>query len=118
VTAPNQEVTLEHLAKLSRLLDAATTEVAELDEAAVRAKQAHEVASARTYLTAEGPVDARKAQAVVSCADLALAAELAAAKHRACRERIRTLGVQIDVGRSLSAAQRNQFNAEATGQHT
>ena len=51
-------------------------------------------------------------------ADLVLHAELAAAKHRACRERIRTLGVQIEVGRSLSAAVRSQWNAEPVGQFT
>lgn len=34
------------------------------------------------------------------------------------RERIRTLGAQLDVGRTLSAAIRNQFSAEAVGQYT
>ena len=115
---PTQTDIVLRLAELSRLLDAATVEVAVLDEEAVRAKQAHEVASARAYLTAEGPVDARKATAVIEAADLALASDLAAAKHRACRERIRTLGVQIEVGRSLSAAVRSQFAAEPVGQFT
>ena len=56
---PSQTDIVLRLAELSRLLDAATVEVAVLDEEAVRAKQAFEVASARAYLTAEGPVDAR-----------------------------------------------------------
>ena len=81
-------------------------------------KQAHEVAAARAYLTAEGSIEARKAQAVIACADLALESELAQAKHRACRERIRTIGTQLDTGRTLSAAIRNQFMAEPIGQHT
>ena len=51
---PTQTEIVLRLAELSRLLDAATLEVAVLDEEAVRAKQAHEVASARAYLTAEG----------------------------------------------------------------
>jgi len=118
VSLPNQIEIVKRLSELSRLLDAATDEVAILDEHAVKAKQAHEVAAARAYLTAEGSIEARKAQAVVSCADLALAAELAAAKHRACRERIRTIGTQLDTGRTLSAAIRNQFMAEPIGQHT
>ena len=118
MTLPTQTEVVLRLAELSRLLDAATVEVAQLDEAAVRAKQAHEVANAKAYLTAEGPVDARKAQAVIACEQHALASELAAAKHRACRERIRTLGVQLDVGRTLSAAIRNQFQAEPVGQYT
>jgi len=115
---PSQTDIVLRLAELSRLLDAATVEVADLDEASVRAKQAHEVAHARAYLTAEGSIEARKATAVLQAADLALAAELAAAKHRACRERIRTLGVQIDVGRSLNSAVRSPFAAEPVGQFT
>jgi hypothetical protein len=55
---------------------------------------------------------------VVTVAEFCLARELAEAQHRACRERIRTIGVQIDVGRTMSAATRNQFAAEATGQWT
>lgn len=115
---PNQLEIVKRLSELSRLLDAATDEVAVLDEAAVRAKQAHEVAAARAYLAADGSIEARKATAVIAVADLALAYELAAAQHRACRERIRTLGVQIEVGRSLSAATRSQFIAEPVGQYT
>ena len=118
MSLPNQTEVVLRLAELSRLLDAATVEVAALDEAAVRAKQQHEVAAARAYLTAEGSIEARKAQAVIACADLALESELAQAKHRACRERIRTIGTQLDTGRTLSAAIRNQFMAEPIGQHT
>ena len=113
---PSQSEIVLRLAELSRLLDKATQEIAELDEAAVRAKQAHEVASARAYLNAEGAVDTRKA--IVKVAEQTLQRELAEAKHRACRERIRTIGVQIDVGRTMSAATRNQFAAKATGQWT
>lgn len=115
---PSQSEIVLRLAELSRLLDKATQEIAELDEAAVRAKQAHEVASARAYLAAEGPVDTRKCIAIVTVAEQSLARDLAEAQHRACRERVRTIGVQIDVGRTMSAATRNQFAAEATGQWT
>ena len=115
---PNQLEIVKRLSELSKLLDAATDDIAALDEAAVVAKQANEVAYARAFLAADGPMDARKAQAVIVTADAALAMELAAAKHRACRERIRTLGVQIEVGRSLSSAVKAQFAAEATGQWT
>lgn len=115
---PSQADIVRRLSELSRLLDAATDEVAVLDEESVRAKQAAEVAYARAYLAAEGSIEARKATATVAVADLALAFELAAARHRACRERIRTLGVQIDTGRTLSAAIRSQFSAEPVGQYT
>lgn len=106
------------LAELSRLLDKATVEIAELDEAAVRAKSTYETTFARAFLQADGPMDARKQIAVLAAADQRLAMELAEAQHRACRERIKTLGVQIDVGRSMSAALRQQFQAEAVGQWT
>lgn len=115
---PTQSDIVLRLAELSRMLDKATQDIADLDEAAVKAKQAHEVASARAYLAADGAVDTRKNIAVVTVAELCLARELAEAQHRACRERIRTIGVQIDVGRTMSAATRNQFAAEATGQWT
>jgi hypothetical protein len=113
---PTQEQVLARLAELTRLLDAATVDVARLDEDAVRAKQAYEVGFASAFLRAEGSVDARRQVATIGVASLALDAELAAAKHRACRERIRTLGIQIDVGRTLSAATRSSWRAEATGQ--
>ena len=115
---PSQVDIVLRLAELSRLLDAATVEVGDLDEASVRAKQAHEVAHARAYLTSEGSIEARKAEAVLKCADLALAAELAAAKHRACKERINTLRSQLSIGQTLSAAVRTQFMTEPTGQFT
>lgn len=113
---PNQVEVLSRLAEVSRLLDKATDDLAVFDEVAVRAKQRFEVAHARTYLAAEGSVNAREAIATIGCADEQLEAELAAARVRACRERIRTLGAQLDVGRTLSAAFRSQWAAEATGQ--
>jgi len=115
---PSQRDIVLRLSELSKLLDAATVEVAELDEAAVTRKQAFEVAQARAFLAAEGPMDARKAQATLAAAEYALAYELAAAKHRACRERINTLRSQLSIGQTLSAAVRAQFGAEAVGQWT
>ena len=114
----SQAEVLDRLSECSRLLDAAQQDLAVLDEAAVRAKQAFEVAWARAYLKAEGSIEARKAEAVLVTAGECLEAELCAAKVRACRERIRTLGAQLDVGRTLSAAIRSQFQAEPVGQWT
>lgn len=113
-----QAEVLDRLSECSRLLDKAQQDLAELDEAAVRAKQAFEVAWARAYLKAEGSIEARKAEAVLVTAGECLEAELCAAKVRACRERIRTLGAQLDVGRTLSAAIRSQWQAEPVGQWT
>jgi hypothetical protein len=61
-------------------------------------------------------MDQRKQQAVLACERESLDAEIAAQKVRACRERIRTLGVQIDVGRSLNAAQRAEWAAAGVTQ--
>ena len=114
----SQAEVLDRLSECSRLLDKAQQDLADLDEAAVRAKQAFEVSWARAYLKAEGSIEARKAEAVLVTAGECLEAELCAATVRACRERIRTLGAQLDVGRTLSAAIRSQFQAEPVGQWT
>ena len=118
MSLPTQLEVIKRLSECSRLLEVAQHDLADLDEAAVRAKQAYEVAWARAYLKADGSIEARKAEAVIVTAGEALEAELCAAKVRACRERIRTLGAQLDVGRTLSAAIRSQFQAEPVGQWT
>ncbi len=115
---PTQMQSLERLAELSRLLDAATSEIAVLDEEAVRAKSAYEVAYARAFLDNQGSMDLRKQIAIYETRDENLLYEIAQQKVRACKERIRTLGVQIEVGRSLASAHKTQFNAEAVGQYT
>ena len=118
MSLPNQIAVLERLAEVSKLLDAATDEMAVLDEAAVRAKQSFEVAFSRAFLRSEGAMDLRKHLAVVATGDELLVVELASQQVRACRERIRTLGLQLEVGRSLSAALRSGFNSEGVGQWT
>lgn len=113
---PTHAQSLDRLAELSRLLDKATDDLAQLDEEAVKAKATHEVAYARAFLNAHGPVDTRKQIATIETETENLTAEIAAAKHRACKERIRTLGIQIEVGRSLASAHKTQWAAEPTGQ--
>ena len=100
------------------MLDAATREAEVLDEASVRAKQAHEQAYARAFMTNQGSMDLRKQIAIFECEAESLEADLTAMKLRACKERIRTLHTQIEVGRSLSSAHKTQFTAEAAGQYT
>lgn len=98
------------LARLSRQLDSAVTDLARLDEAAIRARSAFEVAYARAFLTAEGAMDIRKQDAVLQTSDLKLTAELAEAQVRATKESIRALGTRIDVGRSLGTAIRAEVS--------
>lgn len=116
MTTPTTHDVIHRLAELSKMLDLATTEVAELDEAAVLAKSGYEVAFARAFVTAQGSVDFRKQNAVLETADVKLAAELAEQKVRACRERIRTIRDQIEVGRSLNSAVKAEWSAGAVGQ--
>lgn len=114
---PTVNDVVKRLAELSRMLDAATAEVAELDEKAVRAKGRYQVAFARAFLGQEsGSVDARKQTAVLECRDEWLAAEIAEQQVRACRERIRTIRDQIEVGRSLNSAIKAEWSAGAVGQ--
>lgn len=115
---PNHQQALERLAELSKLLDKATDEIAILDEEAVRAKQLYEVAYARAFLDAIGSMDLRRQIATYETREQNLTMELAQAKVRAIKERIRTLGTQIEVGRSLASAHKNQYLAEPVGQYT
>lgn len=115
---PTQQEVVLRLSELSRLLEAKTTEIARLDEAEQRAKAAHKVAFARCFLNTVGPVDVRKQTAVLETADLELAFDLAAVQTRAAREAIRTIRDQLDVGRSLGAAARAEFQATGWGQNT
>ncbi len=115
---PEQTRVIKRLSEVSRMLDAATDELAQLDEAAVRAKQAFEVGYARAFIEAEGSVDLRKHVATVKTAGERLEYELAYAQHRACKERMNTLRNQLSTGQTVSAALRHQFAAEGTGQFT
>jgi hypothetical protein len=89
------------LSKISKEIDETTAVIAELDEAAVRARQAYKVAYARAFLTTEGSMDVRKYTAELECADLTLTSELADQEHRAAVSSIRALRDRLEVGRSL-----------------
>jgi hypothetical protein len=115
---PEQLRVIKRLAEVSRMLDSATEELAQLDEGAVQAKQTFEVEYARAFIEAEGSVDMRKHIATVTTAGERLEYELAYAKHRACKERMNTLRNQLSTGQTVSAALRHQFAAEGTGQFT
>jgi hypothetical protein len=100
----------DRLADLSRQLDKATSDAWVLDEKAVRARHACELAFSRAFLTADGSMDVRKHKAVLATDMEKLEAEIAEQVLRGCRARIATLKVQIDTGRSLSAAIRAEVS--------
>lgn len=109
------DIVLE-LSRIGRELDALSHRITELDAAAVEAWRAHRVAYAEAYLSAEGTAETRRQVAVLAAEDERFAAETADQGHRAARERIRVLRDRLEIGRSLNAARRAEFAAEATGQ--
>lgn len=96
---PNSAV-LE-LAKLSRDLDAAGHRIRDLEHQAVNTKHRYTIEYHKAFLTAEGSIQARQAQATIDTADLRVAAELAEAELRIVKSDIRILENRIDVGRSV-----------------
>ena len=96
---PNDAV-LE-LAKLSRTLDQAGYRLHDAERKAVRNRHEFTVAQAKAFLTAEGSIQARTAQATVDTAEARVGAELAEAEVRILRSDIRILENRIDVGRSV-----------------
>lgn len=105
------EAIVRRLVELSRMLDQATDDVDRLDDEAVRARAAHRVAYAEAFLKAEGPMDMRVQIATVKAEEKRFLLDIADQKVRACKERIRTIRDQIEVGRSLSAALRAEWAA-------
>lgn len=106
------------LAELSKELDSKTGEAEDLDGKAVRARHAYELAFSRSFLSSTGSVDARKHHAVIETEIEKLEAEIADQVLRACRARIATIKVQIETGRSLSAAIRAEVSLAGSGYST
>ena len=105
-----------NLAAIGRELDRLSGEVAERDEAVVRAYSAHRVAYAEAFTTGSGSVKDREQAAVLACEHLKLEAELAEQVLRATKERIKVLRDRLEIGRSVNAAIRTQFTTEGIGQ--
>lgn len=107
MTHPNEIA--GQLIQLARDLDAAVKELQRLDESAIRAKSRFEVENARAFLSAEGSMDIRKHTATIKTSDRKLDAEIAESRVRAQKELVRTIGIRIDVGRTLSATVRSEI---------
>lgn len=116
MNTPTVNQVVSRLSELSRALDDATDEYALLDEAWVKAKATYRVEYARSFLTTEGSVAHREQTAVITVQQEWLEMEIADQKVRACRERIRTIRDQIEVGRSLNSAIKSEWAASGVGQ--
>lgn len=112
---PNLTDIATRLAALSRDLDKATSAAEYLDRDAVDKRHVADLAYSRAFLNSTGSVDARKHHAVIETEVEKLAAEVADAALRACRTRIATLKMQIETGRSLSAAIRAELSLAGSG---
>lgn len=110
--------TLENIAHCSRLLDETVVELGELDLEHVYAKSDAIVAYARAFMSSDGPMEVRKQQSLLDTFQERLDEELAEAKLRACKARLQKLHAQLDMLRTINAAQRAQFQAEPFGQYT
>jgi hypothetical protein len=89
------------LAKLSRTLDDAGFRLHDAERKAVRSRHDFTLAQSKAFMTAEGSIQARTAQATVETAEARVGAELAEAEVRILRSDIRILENRIDVGRSV-----------------
>jgi hypothetical protein len=115
VSSPTLGEVAERLMELSRSLDKQTDAAENLDDRAIRARHAYELAYSRAFLSSSGSVDARKHHAVIATEMEKLDAEIAESVLRACRARIATIKVQIETGRSLSAALRAEVSLAGAG---
>ena len=115
---PLQQDTLSKLAEISRELDEVVVEYDTYERDAVMADIEYEKAYARNFLSLEGSVEVRKQQALLDTWQERLDKETTEAMVRICKQRISKLHAQLEVHRSINAAQRTQFMAEPLGQYT
>lgn len=98
------------LLELARELAALSKDLDQLEANAVNAREDFTLAHARAYLSAEGPVETRKAIAITETHGERLAAELAEALVKGRKRQLDSLKVRIDVGRSAAAALRAEMD--------
>lgn len=99
-----------NLIDLARQLDGLVDLSEQLDRDAVNAKIDADLAEARAFVAADGPVDQRRYLAKIEATEVRRDAELKMAALRACRDRVKALQVRIDTGRSLSALARAELS--------
>jgi hypothetical protein len=100
---------IDTLSVIGRDIDEATSEIALLDEEAVRARATYKTNYARAFLSAEGAMDVRRYTADLATADSYLFHELADQKHRASVNQIKALRDRLEVGRSISVLVRLEW---------
>lgn len=111
------DIVLE-LSRIGRELDQLSREIERRDADAVQAWHVHRREYARVFLASQGTgtQEDRKQAAIQAVEEHRLSAESADQILRAARDRIRVLRDRLEIGRSLNAARRSEFAAEAVGQ--
>lgn len=104
---PNQVVS--GLLELARQLAELSKDLDQIEIDAVNAREDLTLASAKAFLSAQGPVDVRKNEAIVATHHERLTAETAEALVRGRKRQLDTLKIRIDVGRSAAAALRAEM---------
>lgn len=99
------------LTKLSRALDESGFRLHEAELTAVTKRHEFTVARAKAFLSADGSIQARTAQATLDTAAERVAAELAEAEVRIIKSDIRILENRMDVGRSVVGVLRAEAQA-------
>lgn len=97
------------LINLSRELRALVAELKRLGRKAAQARKDAEVAFARAFMTASGPMDERRQTAMDAAADARFKADLADREVAGCKAAIQALHADIDVARTLSATTRDEL---------
>ena len=106
------------LANLARKLDTTVKALESADKAAVEKRHEADLAYSHAFLQAQGSVDARKHQAVISTAALVKDSDVADAVVRHLRRELDAIKTRIDVGRSYGAAVRSEIALGQMGMDT
>lgn len=105
------------LAELSKALDHTVDLLKEADLEATMARHAADVAESTAFLSAEGPVEARKHKARLATDKLEERALQAEAVCRYLKARISAIGVRVEVGRSLASALKAELQVLDYSEH-
>jgi hypothetical protein len=111
---PNEVV--RQLSRLGAELDAAVVTLRTAETDAATKRHAADLAEAKAFVAAEGPVDLRKRLALLAVAQEEDEALVAEATLRWLRTRIRAIDTRIEIGRSYGAAVRAELKTLTYGE--
>jgi hypothetical protein len=105
------EAIVSTLSQISKEIDETTRELIVLDRKAVEKRAEFRVEFARVFLNSEGSIELRKRLAEIETDSLYLASEIAEQELRAAGHSIKALRDRLEVGRSLNALARMEWQS-------